>query len=442
MANAHRVRRRALTFLVLSLTCAAPAFAQRAAGPYSGVLGTTDDASGRHTLIFRSSLFGAWDDIITENFSDVSESDVDNRFLRSGLAGGAQGGLTHARRTNRMRWLSSADSELRMYGSDGDALAATFAGRTALDADVNSRVTVGLGGGWSYSPYYDLSPSYGSQSRSVGSFGGGFGVATAAERNMVTDGDGRISVRLSRRDTLEASGNARYWKFLDQDENTVTSYGARGRYRRSLSTALGVFAGFARDQSQYRFADADDLTTDTIDVGIDYGDTLEFSRRAALSFNFATSATRWEDETHWRVNGSAALTRAFGRTGSGLLQYQRAMEPAAGFREPLLSDTFSGAFSNQIGRDTSWSVNAGYVRGETGFGDDARRYDVYDAGARITRALTRNLGVFGDYTYYRYDVPAGSTVFTFLPKFSRQSVSFGLTVWAPIINDTRPPRER
>ena len=430
--------RRSLGYFVLFLALAAPAAAQRSGGPYAGVLGSTDE-TGRHTLIFRGSLFGAWDDILTENLT--ADPAVDSRFLRSGLAGAAEGGLTHARRTNRVQWLSSADTALRVYGSDDDAVAATLAGRTDATLTMNSRMSLRLGGGWTYSPYYDVSPSYGSQSSTVGSFGGGFGVATAAERNMSTDGTAGLTVQLSRRDTIEVNGNARHWDFLDQPDATVSSYGGSATYRHALTRTLGIHAGFGRDEARYEFADADPLINDTIDVGVDYGDTLEFTRRTALSFGFSTSATRWNDDTHWRVNGSASLTRAFGRNGSGLLRYQRDTEYLAGFREPLLSDTISGGFSNQIGRDTTWSLNAAYVRGEIGFGETAQRYDIYDAGGRLTRALTRNFGVFGSYTYYRYDVPTAATVFAFYPKFSRQSISFGLALWAPIINDTRPPRE-
>ena len=422
---------------VLALALAAPASAQRAAGPNSGVLGTTDDATVRETLTLRGSLFGAWDDILSE----TATPDVDRRFLRSGAAGGANGRLSHARRTTRTQWLSSADTALRLYGSGSEDIAATFAGRSSLNSQLNSRVTMSLSGGWLYSPYYELSPAYGSQFENIGSFGGGFGLATAAERNTSADGHAGVIVRLSRRDTFEVDVNGRRWDFLDQEERSVTFYGAHARYRHSLTGTLGVYAGLGREEAKYDLADSRSADSNTIDVGLDYGDTLEFTRRTALSFGFSTSAVRWDEETHWRVNGSATLTRAIGRTGSGLLQYRRQTEYAGGFREPLLTDTFSGGFSDQIGRDASWSVNVGYVRGEIGFDSTSRRFDIYDVGGRVTRALTRHLGVFGDYTYYRYEVPSEATVFAFLPKFSRQSLSVGLTVWAPLINDTRPPRE-
>ena len=424
--------------VLLSFVLAAPAFAQRSAGPNAGVLGTAVDENARHTLEFRGSFFGAWDDIISETAVPVPE--VNTRFLHSGFAGGLEGGLTHARRTARTQWLTSANTAGRAYGAQDDAFAATLAARTNLNTELNSRVSMAFGGAWSYSPYYELAPSYGAQAQSIGSFGGGFGVATAAEPNMLTEGSVGATVRLSRRDTVELSSTGKYWNFLDQAESTVTSYGVGARYRHALTSAIGIYGGFGREEARYRYVDASTLTSDTFDVGIDSG-ALEFTRRTLLTFSVSTSAIRWNDETHFRVNGAAALTRAFGRTGSGLIQYQRTFEPAGGFREPLLTDTFSGGFSNQVGRDMSWWVNAGYVRGDVGFEGSSRRFDVYDVGGRVTRALMRHLGVFGSYTYYRYEVPAGATVFTFLPKFSRQSVSVGLTLWAPIVNDARPPRD-
>src|SRR5688500_8550389 len=105
--------------VVLSLALAAPAFAQRAAGPNAGVLGTTDDATVRETLTVRGSRRRARGDIANE----TDNPDVDRRLLRSGFAAGASGRVTHARRTTRPQWLSSADSALRLYGSDSEDIA-------------------------------------------------------------------------------------------------------------------------------------------------------------------------------------------------------------------------------------------------------------------------------------------------------------------------------
>ena len=437
----HRFVSRSFGVGIVSLALAAPAVAQQSAGPYSGILGSTENATARHTLTLRGSASGVWDDIVSEGTGDP---ELDRRFLRSGFGGGASGSLMHAFRSRRVDWQSSANGAFRLYGSGDDARAATIAAGSGVNAGLSSRLAFSGTANVTYSPYYRFGPSLDDRFATGGEFGGGFGLATAAERNVSLEGMAGITLRLSRRDTIDVDANARRYDFLDQPQNTVSWYGGGALYRHSLTSAVALHAGFTREEARYDLADSPHLTNDRIDIGVDYGDTLEFSRRTALSFSTSTSAIRWLDETHWRLEGTATLTRAFSRTMVGLLEFARDTQFTPGFREPLLTNTFSGGLSDQIGRRASWSAGAGYSRGSVGFDSDSgdsRGYDAYNAGGRLTVALTRNLGVFSDYTYYRYEVPSGSTVFTFLPKFSRQSVSVGLSVWKPVINDTRPPRE-
>ena len=105
-----------------------PAAAQRATGPYSGLLGGSDDTQARQTLDVRASLSGAWDDILTS----TDESALNDQFLRSGFAGGASGVLIHARRSQRLQWNSSAATSVRMYGKGSDAIASTFSTPSAV----------------------------------------------------------------------------------------------------------------------------------------------------------------------------------------------------------------------------------------------------------------------------------------------------------------------
>jgi hypothetical protein len=417
------------------LAVVSPAAAQRAAGPYADLLGGSADADKRQTLDVRASLYGAWDDIL----SSTDESALNDQFLQNGFAGGASGALVHAKRLPRLQWNSSAATSVRMYGKGSDAVAATFSGTTGIDSQLSRRLRLLASGSFMYSPYYGLSAGLDDRFVPAGALNGGFGIATAAQRNTTTDGDVRLEARLSRRDTLDVGANARRYEFLDQSDGSVTSYGGHGIYRHELTRSLGVHAGFTRQQGQYQFVDVPDVTNDTIDIGVDYGDTLAFTRRTALSFSSSTSMVHWRGDTHYRLDGDAALTRAFGRSGSMAMRYGRATQFEPGFREPLLSDTVTGSISNQLGVRSSWSASLGYTRGTIGFeSEPGTRYNTITAGGRVTTSITRLLGVFADYGYYRYDVPAGATVFTSLPKFSRQSVSGGLTVWVPLINDRRP----
>jgi hypothetical protein len=424
-----------VSLAVALLIVVSPAAAQRAAGPYSDLLGATPETPTRETLEARASLYGAWDDLL----SSVDESALDDQFLRSGFAGGASGSLIHARRSPRLLWNSSAATSMRLYGNSSDAVAATFAAKTGIDSQLHRQIRLSASGGFAYSPYYGFSPTLDDRFVPAGAVNGGFGVATAAQRNTITEGDVSLDFRLSRRDTLDVGVDGRRYEFLDQSEGSIRFYSGHGTFRHALTRSLGLHAGFTRHQGHYKFVGTPDVTNDTIDVGLDYGDTVAFSRRTALSFSSSTSAVHWAGDTHYRLDGTAALTRAFSRSGSMALRYVRGSQFEPGFREPLLNDTVAASVSNQLGVRNGWSASLGYTRGTVGFSSDAStRYSSVNASGRTTTALTRHLGVYVDYSYYRYAVPTAATVFTSLSKFSRQSVSGGLTVWVPLFNDRRP----
>ena len=426
-----RFSHRALV-IVLLLLGAVPAWAQRAAGPFAGVLGSIADLEEGQTLDLRGSAHGAWDHQPT----DISDQLGDDRFLASGLAGGVNGGLTHVFRSMRGQWQSSANSAMRVYGTDSDSVAATFSGVTGGNTKLGSRVSLSGAGGFSYSPYYEFAPGLDGRLSNAAAFGGGFGLATAAERNISTNATAGLGVQISRRDTFSVGVNTRRDRFLDQEDGSVKSWGGNASFNHLLTRALGIHAGFGREEVTYEFENRAPVRSDSIDIGLNYGDTLNFSRRTALSFGTSTSAVRWEDDTHYRVNGSLTLTRAFGRTGSGSLSFERGNEFRAGFREPLLTDSINAGLSDQLGRRARWSAQAAYMRGNVGFdADESSRFNSVNAGAEVTMAVTRHLALYTDYMYYRYEVPAGSTVFSLLSNFSRQSISAGLTLWLPLINE-------
>jgi hypothetical protein len=412
------------------IASAAPAAAQRAAGPYSGVLGAASATDASHTFDLRGSLFGSWDDTLVSG----DTSGIDPRFLRSGSSAGASGSLMHARRSSRFDWQSSGVSSLRMSGTQSDAIAAMFSGQTEIETSISRRVLLSGSGGYTYSPYYEFSPGLDGRLSNVGAFGGGFSVATAAQRNTTISAGGGLNIRLSQRDTLDANANARRFEFRDQRDGAHDQWGAGLRFSHNLTKSLGLYAGYGRTESKYRFAGSAPAASDSIDIGVGYGDTLTFSRRTALTFASSTAAVRWNDRTNYRINGTASLTQGFGRSGSASLSYQRQTEFDPGFREPTLTDTVSAGLNNQLGRRASWSLQGGVVRGGIGF-ESAGHYHSYNVGGGLNMAVTRRIGMFTDYSLYRYDVPAGSTVFTVMPTYSRQSVTAGLTLWVPLISE-------
>ena len=410
---------------------ASPAEAQRATGPFSGILGAVTDPDVTHSLTVRGSLFGAWEDTLSTSGPET----VDPRFLQSGGSTGASGSISHVRSTSRFNWTSSASSSARFYGTEGGARAGAFSAQTSINSSVNRRTSLSASGGWSYSPYYGFVPGFDERLSNVGAFGGGFGAASAAERNTSTSGSAGLSVRLSRRDTVNFNGSGSRYKFLDQDDAEISRWGAGAGFSHTLTRSLDFHAGYAREEARYTVDAKAPAVNDSIDVGVDYGDTLKFARRTALRFQTSTAAVKWNDSTHYRIHGTASLSRGFGRSGSASLTYTRSTDFNAGFREPLLNDQVSAGVSSQLSRRINWSAQTAYIRGGIGFDSTASHYSAYNAGTGFNMAVTRRMSIYTDYSFYRYDVPGGSTVFTSLSQFSRQGVSAGLSLWAPLISE-------
>ncbi|MDP2390079.1 MAG: hypothetical protein Q8N52_07110, partial [Acidobacteriota bacterium] len=65
----------------------------------------------------------------------------------------------------------------------------------------------------------------------------------------------------------------------------------------------------------------------------------------------------------------------------------------------------------------------------------------YTGNSRLSAGLTRHLGIFAQYHYYRYNLPPGSSSVVLLPQMSRQGVSVGLSAFVPIFTRERQPRD-
>lgn len=414
------------------------AWAQRATGPYAGLFGGgTEGLETAQSLQLRGALFGAWDDVVV---SQGHQAPVDRRFLASRTGAGAHGALSYLRRTNAIRFSATGSSDLMAYPGADDATAVGHGGGTTFDANLGSYVAVKVNGSAFYSSFYQFAPFLDTGVGDVGPLTPGFAFSSAAERNARLASAAGLVITSSRRSSVSGDVNWSEWRFLDRPDYTVETRGASGAFRYQATRAFGVRAGYGYQEGRYHFAGTEPVEMQTIDMGVDYRDTLAFARRTALSFGSSTSALRIDDETHYRVNGSAVLSRGFRRTWSTSLGYARDTSFIAGFRAPVLSDSVNAAVGGLLSRRVRWKTGVGYSRGTVGFGT-ANTFSTYSGATRLELALTRRLGVYGQYAYYRYRVPAGSTAAELVPRFARQAATAGLTLWVPIVNEVRTPRD-
>jgi hypothetical protein len=290
-----------------------------------------------------------------------------------------------------------------------------------------------------YSPFFQFAPFLDPGSGTVGPIGPGFGYATVAEANLGLDASLGVTGNLTKQTSMFATIAGRDWRMPDAPENNLRTWRGSAGLRHRLSRALGLHFQYGREQNAYAFAAAAPFVNQTIDAGVDYGDTLSFTRRTALSFATSTAATRYLGETHYRVNGSARLTRGFERTWSSWVGYNRSTEFRIGFLAPLLSDSIDAGLAGQISWRVRLSTGVGYTRGTIGFG--SADFHTYSATSRLDVALNRTLAVFGQYGHYHYEVPPGSSTLNLVPRFSRRTVVIGLSAFLPLVHDVRAPKE-
>jgi hypothetical protein len=435
--NGRVIAARFVCVVAFASFTAAPAWAQRESGPFGGLFGG-QNADRQQSLDVRGSFFGAYDD----NVLDASrpQAAIDPRFRKSGISGGASGSLVYDRRGDWVQFGLNGGTSVRQYAASPDLATAMYYGGTSLAVKTGAKLDFDARGSFAYSPFYQFAPFLDAGGSDLGPLGPGFGLAAIAERNTTMNASVGMTSRFTSRSSVGISVNGRETRLLDSPAHDLRSIGGQAFFQHRISRGLGFHLGYARDRIEYSAPDTPRVTNESFDGGIDYGDTLSFARRVSLSFSTSTSAVRVRDETHFRINGEVVLSRGFRRTWSTAIGYVRATEFVAGFRDPVLSDSVRGSVGGMLARRVHWTTGLGYTRGRVGYVDSST-LAAYSASSKLSYGMTRLLGLYGQYSYYHYSVPSGAAVLDFFPRFSRQAVSAGLTLWIPIVNDTRAPRD-
>ena len=167
---------------------------------------------------------------------------------------------------------------------------------------------------------------------------------------------------------------------------------------------------------------------------------MSFGRHYTLSFATALRAVRRGADTELRVDGDATVARSLGRTWSTFLGYRRDTTYVLGLGDPLFTDAVTTGVGGQVAPRLHVAAGAAYMKGVGAFSLSDGHVTSRSASTKLTLAVTKNVGLYGQYSYYRYGVPDGYfSGFQFAPDFDRRSASVGLSFWVPIINP-RPVR--
>ena len=461
------------TFIVVALVAsmlaafAGPAEAQ--GGAFRGLFGGAEPLQSReHVLDLSGSLSGSY-------MPDISDLPEGSETTASGdsILWGSSASLTYLR-----NWKSAfvggvasgGLSYVREY-EDVDAdpwvdrwQAGVFAGAIK---NLTRRTNLTLQGATFYTPYYGLGGGFASGGQlPFGSEGGsgfsgmtpgsganlgapgvvpGLDYAVATEPSLNTVGSARLSRSLTRRGSIEAFYGGRWTTFFGDNavQTGQLDQSVGGRYRYHFKKALSLRAGYAYRRSVTDGAPP--IANHDIDVGVDSGYSREFelARRTTLSFAVNTGLYVLESvredqdfspDPRFFVGGRATLSHRWARTWEASAEYSRSGSYVPGFSQPFFGNSVRGSVTGLVSRAIDFRAGAWYSKGDVGRETAGSGYSTLSVQATARGAISRNLAWYGQ--YFQYETDFGNDVdrpFGMQPSIARHGVTFGLTVWLPLL---------
>jgi hypothetical protein len=405
------------------------------ARPYRGLFGGTDP--NRHQqleLIWTTT--GAYDDDVT---ADTQRS-FDQRQQVNGSYGAAAASLRYDVRGRHATFAATGGVSGRFspdragFGdvdTHGDATFTVTAGKsTSISAFQAVR----------HQPYYQLNflpsaappaPSSLPPSAPAAPLRDG---ALASLSSSELDGRVQLVERFGTRSSLTAGYAYRYSRFTGAPAPSRWQFG-NASFSQGLSryVALRLGYGYGEDRDGLHPQSAP-VTSQNIDLGVDYTRPLSRSRRTTLGFSSGSTVIAYQSVRYYRFLADASLTREIGRTWNARITYHRGIQFVEGISSPLYADNIQTRVGGLLSRRVEIGLSGGYSNGQVGLSATDRGYRTYSGAADLGVALSRSLSLRVQYFRYYYDF-GGAVLPGGVPsRFDRQGVRLGISGWLPLVN--------
>jgi hypothetical protein len=412
------------------------AFAQGNPGPFGGLFGRTPERTGSEftAIDFRNAFAAQYEDALR-----VDDAIPEDELPQSGYTSGVNTGLVFERASDRLLFKAHGGATYQEYYRQPVFGATSYDAGVMVRGKPATRLQVHGQAAFVRSPFFRLIPASNPADSVVVVPGDAF-VARLLTHETYNVGGGFTS-QYSKRSSLSVTAMQRETRFGGADPNTFSLVGMEARWNRQLNRSFGVHAGYGRERIRQSALPDASFIYELIDVGIDFNRQLSLSRRTSLAFTTETAAVKRPlTGRRYRLNGHASLTKHFARTWRASAGVTRNTEFIPGFFEPLFTDAVNAMFSGMLSMRAEWQTTFSAGKGRFGFDNDGR-YTTSHMTSRLNWALTRHLGIYGQYSVYYYKLPPTPTGFVLPNQLSRQAFAVGLNTWIPILNKVRAPRD-
>lgn len=391
--------------------------------------------SGRavHAVQLTLSAFGAYDGDLADTWA-LSQKDASGAFT------GIDMGFSHRRSSRRVTFGWSGGSSLRHYPQPERFTSASHRAGAGLGVQLGRRGRLGLAGSATRTPYHllalfpTLNPPM--SPGEVAPASDDFRVST--QMLVAYEATARLSYMLGRHSSVEAFSGFRHANPQETSQGYLTTRNFGGRFSRQLTRDAAFRLGYTLGTGDYARAVGRLTTTHDVDLGIDYRRALSRSGRTTMSFTSGAAIVDHRDERAYRLTGAITLSHAIGRTWVARVAYDRGLRLVEGLSEPSFGDAVSADLGGNLGRRTDVRLAVNYAGGDLGLGPGAQAHGTYAADLMVRRVLTRSLGTYARYTYYRFRLGDGTALPSGLAAdVERHGAQAGLRWSVPLTRERR-----
>ena len=421
-----------MSILLFALQTAAPGEAQSTSRTplFRGLFGPTDtDQTRPRRLDATWSLYSAEDD----NSFLATDTDILDAALQSRRwYSGATISLAYMRRPPRTVFKLNVSAATRYYPDLHRVVTTRQSGGVSVDHYLASDWRLHVSGDAGFTPFYQvlLSPSApGLSSPDIVTPAADY--AVSKQHAMLYGSFVGLTHTYSDRADLAFNYGLRYTQLSGSPD--VSTQRGGGQFTYLLNRGIGLRLGYAYGVATTG-STASAIRNNDIDVGLNYGRTFSPSARTSFSFGSGSSIISSGDGRHFRVTGSGRLRRRLSPRWTTDLTYDRGLQVPEGATRPFFSDSMTGSLNGYFSKRISLHAQPTYSHGVVGFQGKTNAYNSWASTTRIDVALSRQVALYAEHFYYRYQFANGVDLPSLLIMgTTRQGARAGLTVWTPLV---------
>jgi hypothetical protein len=402
------------------------------------------DANAHQSLNLSMSLIEAYDG---NRLADVG-SVTPTVFQTGGFYTGFVPGVDFASHTQRVHVAVTAGSNLRYYGDVHQVIATSHAVGAGLTAQVTRTTVLFVNQGVSYAPAY----LYGLFAKTGGPAAGDV-IAPAADYAMNTERsyayvtNASVTQSLTPRTTLFLGADARYTTFVGHAPgfSDLHAYDAGGRITYAVNRDVKLRIGYTFRDTQYSAIHT--FSEHDLDVGIDLSRPLSRTRRTTVGFSVGPTsanvpvpelagvtspAPESRSRQYW-VGADAFLNHQMGRSWNARGTLHRGVVYVEGLPNPVFTNALAVVTDGFLNRRTDLVASAAYTEGVSAWTGTPGTFATYTGDVRMRFAMSKLLATYVEYVYYFYNFDRNLPLPPDIPpRFSRNGVRIGLTLWVPV----------